>query len=176
MERRLEGVNYDDKEEKRLAQRFLAVATGPKANADLIFRYTIDLYEYQASKTPNADNGNRGNDHTLTKREFENGIKEVKEAISQQLRGGTMGPRTWAMVAAGHGGVDDLATRREQPVPKKFSREIVVRATGQTPDLANRTAEEVVRAINVASLKMGAIAMRKLPSGDMVVTFEEDKW
>ena len=86
-----------------------------------------------------------------------------------------MGPRTWAMVAAGHGGVDDLATRREQPVPKKFSREIVVRATGQTPDLANRTAEEVVRAVNVASLKMGAIAMRKLPSGDMVVTFEEDK-
>jgi len=175
VERRLKDANYDDKEEKRLAQRFLAVATGPRADADLIFRYAVDLFQYQSSK-PRTDHANPGNDQLLTKYEFEKGIKEVKEAISQQFAGGgRTGPTTWAMVAAGHAGGGPQA-RREQPVPKKFSREIVVRATEQTPDLANRSPEEVVRAVNIASLKMGAIAMRKLPSGDIVVTFEEDKW
>jgi hypothetical protein len=79
------------------------------------------------------------------------------------------------MIVARHRGVDNLSIRQEQPIPKKFSREIIVRVIGQMPDLAHRTVEEVVRAINITSLKMGAITMRYLPSGDTVVTFKEDK-
>ena len=40
-------------------------------------------------------------------------------------------------------------------------------------ELAKRTAVETIQAINQASTKKGAIAARKLPSGDIVVTFSD---
>ena len=40
-------------------------------------------------------------------------------------------------------------------------------------DLAKRTPVEIIQAINNASTKKGAIAARKLPSGDIVVTFSD---
>jgi hypothetical protein len=40
-------------------------------------------------------------------------------------------------------------------------------------DLAKRTPAEIIQAINQASTKKGAIAARKLPSGDTVVTFND---
>jgi hypothetical protein len=38
-------------------------------------------------------------------------------------------------------------------------------------ELAKRSLAEIVQAINRASSKKGAITARKLPSGDVVVTF-----
>jgi hypothetical protein len=40
-------------------------------------------------------------------------------------------------------------------------------------DLAKRTLAEIIQAINQVSTKKGAIAARKLPSGDIVVTFND---
>ena len=40
-------------------------------------------------------------------------------------------------------------------------------------DLAKRTPAEIIQVINQASAKKGAIAARKLPSGDTVVTFSD---
>jgi hypothetical protein len=40
-------------------------------------------------------------------------------------------------------------------------------------DLAKRTPAEIIQAINQVSTKKGAITARKLPSGDIVVTFND---
>lgn len=58
-------------------------------------------------------------------------------------------------------------------VPQRADRELLVRGNSLPADLAKRTPAEIVQAINSISAKKGAIAARKLPSGDTVVTFTD---
>ena len=55
--------------------------------------------------------------------------------------------------------------------PSRLGREVLVRGAGLLASLAKRTPQEIVQAVNTASTTKGAIAARKLPSGDVVVTF-----
>jgi hypothetical protein len=57
-------------------------------------------------------------------------------------------------------------------VPARIHKEILVRGRGMPADMANRTPQEIVQAVNRASMKKGAIAARRLPSGDTIVTFQ----
>ena len=57
----------------------------------------------------------------------------------------------------------------------RLSREVLVRGAGLQAGLARRTPYEIVQAVNTASATKGAIAARKLPSGDVVVTFCNDQ-
>ena len=41
--------------------------------------------------------------------------------------------------------------------------------------MARRSPQEIVQAVNRASEKKEAVAARKLPSGDMVVTFQDGR-
>ena len=60
--------------------------------------------------------------------------------------------------------------------PSRLAREVLVRGAGQLPSLAKRTPQEIVQAVNTASKNNGAaVAARKLPSGDVVVTFCTDQ-
>lgn len=84
--------------------------------------------------------------------------------------------KTWAAVAA------TATTSRTNPVqepakvvPARHLREVIVKSTGASADIRKRSAKETVQAVNTASSKKGAVAARQLPSGDMVVTFQEQE-
>jgi len=72
--------------------------------------------------------------------------------------------RLWAVVAAGK---PELPAKR---IPKRLNKEILVRGSAG-PALTRRSPQEIVQAVNRVSKKKGAIAARKLPSGDVIVTF-----
>ena len=55
----------------------------------------------------------------------------------------------------------------------RINWETLIKGTDLPADLAKRTLAEIIQAINQASIKKGAIAARKLPSGDIVVTFSD---
>ena len=59
--------------------------------------------------------------------------------------------------------------------PTRLGREVLIRGVGLQASLARRTPYEIVQAVNTASATKGAIAARKLPSGDVVVTFCNDQ-
>ena len=60
--------------------------------------------------------------------------------------------------------------------PSRLARKVLVRGAGQSPSLVKRTPQEIVQAVNTASKNKGAaVAARKLPSGDVVITFSTDQ-
>jgi len=59
--------------------------------------------------------------------------------------------------------------------PSRLAREVLVRGAGLSASLAKRTPQEIVQAVNTASVTKGAIAARKLPSSNIVVTFCTDQ-
>ena len=56
-------------------------------------------------------------------------------------------------------------------IPQRINRETLIRGANIPAELARRAPIEIIQAVNQASAKKGAIAARKLPSGDIVVTF-----
>ena len=64
-------------------------------------------------------------------------------------------------------------TQPTKTIPHRINRETLVRGANLPADLVKRTPIEIIQAINQASAKKGAIAARKLPSGDIVVTFSD---
>ena len=58
-------------------------------------------------------------------------------------------------------------------IPQRINREILVRGNDLPASFKERTPIEITQAINQASTRKGAIAARKLPSGDTIVTFQD---
>jgi hypothetical protein len=111
-------------------------------------------------------------------------IAHLQKVVTEAVRA-TIGPtqgavqgRSWATVAAGGPVLNplNLLNPLSQPtkaIPPRIDRELLVRGTNLPADLAKRTPAEIIQAINQVSTKKGAIAARKLPSGDIVVTFND---
>jgi len=59
--------------------------------------------------------------------------------------------------------------------PSRLARKVLVRGARLSASLAKRAPQEIVQAVNTASVTKGAIAARKLPSSDVVVTFYTDQ-
>ncbi|EAQ87046.1 hypothetical protein CHGG_08299 [Chaetomium globosum CBS 148.51] len=57
-------------------------------------------------------------------------------------------------------------------VPTCINKEILVRGRGMPADLAKRTPQETIQAVNQVSVRKRAVAARRLPSGDTIVTFQ----
>jgi hypothetical protein len=96
-------------------------------------------------------------------------VQEVKKALikgSSQVIEPGIRARSWAAVAA------------EEPpkkvIPGRIGKEVLIRGS-VAPAITRRSPQEIVQAINGASEKKGAVAARKLPSGDVVITFQEAK-
>ena len=104
-------------------------------------------------------------------------IEGVREALAglpsplQQPKQAKQAP-TWATVAAA---VAAPAVVPTTAPPTRLGREVLIRGAGLQASLARRTPYEIVQAVNTASVTKGAIAARKLPSGDVVVTFCNDQ-
>ena len=108
----------------------------------------------------------------LTTTHLQKAVTEAVRAAIGPSQGATQG-QSWATVAAGTTGAPVLG-QLNQPtkvIPQRVNREILVRGAGLPADLAKRTPVEIIQAVNQASAKKGAIAARKLQSGDIVVTF-----
>lgn len=59
-------------------------------------------------------------------------------------------------------------------IPARREREVVVRARDLPAELARRTPQETVKAVNTQLGREEAVASRRLPSGDVVLTFSKD--
>jgi hypothetical protein len=80
-------------------------------------------------------------------------------------------------VAGGHtGGTCSIGGRRADAprivVPEHRTQEVIIRAPGQSEDLAQRSSIEVVEAANRAIRGSDVVAAHRLPSGDTILTFE----
>ena len=82
-------------------------------------------------------------------------------------------PATWATVAAATTGPTQVPVKAAPP--SRLACEVLVRGAGLSASLAKRTPQEIVQAVNTASVTKGAITARKLPSGDVVITFCTDQ-
>jgi hypothetical protein len=59
-------------------------------------------------------------------------------------------------------------------VPARRAKELVIRDAGSEPSLRNRTLQQIVQAVNIATGGSNAVAARMMLNGDMVVTFWGD--
>jgi hypothetical protein len=80
--------------------------------------------------------------------------------------------KTWAEVVTGGGRRGSGGVEAPKiVVPERRTREVVIKALGQSEDLARRTSVEVVQAANTAIGGSKVVAARRLPSGDTILTF-----
>jgi len=85
--------------------------------------------------------------------------------------------RIWAQIASGGRNAVASPPLREYVVPKKAFREIVITLPKDLQSRAELTSEGIVYGINKTIPIGGAIAAKRLPrSGDVVVSFKDDKW
>ncbi|OTB10036.1 hypothetical protein K445DRAFT_17094, partial [Daldinia sp. EC12] len=102
-------------------------------------------------------------------------MKKMKEELLNKMESnrttqGTGAPlRTWADVAA----TPATQWNNNVAVPGRRLREITIRGNSDSPEIANRTPEETVKAVNLALGRQEAIAARRLKSGGITVTFRE---
>lgn len=64
-------------------------------------------------------------------------------------------------------------TGNVQLIPERRTRELRIRNENPSDDLARRSAIEVVAAVNTAIGTNDAVTTRRLPSGDVILTFQE---
>jgi len=114
----------------------------------------------QTPRTPNSD------DEPVT-------IGQLKAILQETLqRPAVANPQrpSYASVARQH--VTTPAVTY-QAIPERRTRELRIRAENQAQDLARRSAIEVVAAANIALSTSEVVATRRLPSGDIILTFQD---
>ena len=136
----------------------------------------------QAAKSTPKEGGNKGTTshdwEEMRKLVVEEAGKAaataVKELLSEVKKTSGTGA-TWSAVAArGAAAVGQQQDVPRKVIPARQSQEILIRGYEMPPNLAKRTPQETVQAINTASAQKGAVAARALPSGDVVVTFRDE--
>jgi hypothetical protein len=96
----------------------------------------------------------------------------VQQVLAEVIRPNqTPGPRTWAHVA---GQAPKPWTEPKMMVPARSARELVIKTPDAAPEIAERTPEQIVAAVKATEGGKAAVAARRLPSGDTIVTFSTD--
>lgn len=101
-------------------------------------------------------------------------LANLRKVVAEEIKaavGGNQGKKSWTAVAAQETQVQ--TTPPTKAVPSRINKEILIKGKGMPADLADRTPQEIIQAVNQVSTKKGAIAARKLPSGDTIITFNE---
>ncbi|EAQ85560.1 hypothetical protein CHGG_09574 [Chaetomium globosum CBS 148.51] len=103
--------------------------------------------------------------------EVQKELQEARRELQDQRKKQAPAPattvaRSWAAVVAGEGELP------KKIIPGRLNKEILVRGSIE-PSLTRRSPQEIVQAVNGASERKGAVAARKLPSGDVIVTFQD---
>jgi hypothetical protein len=82
-----------------------------------------------------------------------------------------------AAAAAAAGAQSRTQSRNEpwKPVPARHKREIIVSKGEETPEQARRTRKELIEQLNRAGMEGQVVAARNLPSGDIVLTTDDEQ-
>jgi hypothetical protein len=98
-------------------------------------------------------------------------LKTILQEALQKPAAAALQRPSYASVARQH---TTAPTGNYQIIPERRIRELRIRAEKQTDDLARRSAVEVVTAANTAIGTSDVVATRRLPSGDIILTFQEE--
>lgn len=145
------------------------IPTENKDKAQSLAKETQDAYR-QATTAAATSTGIDQTPSLLNLRKIV--AKEVRAALREtQPTRSTQPTRTWADIAKGV--TTPAPNQPAKVIPARLSREILIKGNDIPSDLAKRNALEAVQAINQASSGKGAVAARKLPSGDTVIMFAD---
>ncbi|EAQ87044.1 hypothetical protein CHGG_08297 [Chaetomium globosum CBS 148.51] len=103
--------------------------------------------------------------------EVQKELQEARRELQDQRKKQAPAPattvaRSWASVVAGGGELP------KKIIPGRLNKKILVRGSIE-PSLTWRSPQEIVQAVNGVSERKGAVAACKLPSGDVIVTFQD---
>jgi hypothetical protein len=102
-----------------------------------------------------------------------NAIRTLHEAVQQlasKVDSSTRAPLSYAAVA----GRGSIAATAVKPVPARHKREIIVARDRAYTIVDERTNREYIEQLNKAGLKGQIVAVRSLPSGDLILTTDEE--
>lgn len=103
-------------------------------------------------------------------------LERLEKKVDKIVEGKT-GQKSWAQVARGAASANTTPEQRVQRVPRRLFRELIVDLGDAGQDIVNRSPRDTVAAVNNAAGGAGAIAAKTLPkSGNVAITFEEDRW
>ena len=104
-------------------------------------------------------------------------IKIIIQTTVQEALQAPTSPPTWANIAAINAPQHQSQGRdpRARPVPARHEREVTIQTKDCPTDILQRTAPETIQAINRhLTDNPTASAARRLPSGDIVITFSDN--
>lgn len=105
-------------------------------------------------------------------------LKTQMKSLTELVKGLAKAPnRAPSYAEALKQGISQLPSKTEMPVPARRSREVTIAPGGENASQKSRSGRELVRDLNAQLEGEPVIAARRLPSGDVLVTFatEESK-
>jgi hypothetical protein len=109
----------------------------------------------------------------------ENTVQQLHEAVrklAHQVERIQAPKPTYASVAGqgAQGHIHRATTIVEKPVPARHRREITVTKGKETPSQTLRTNKEIIEQLNASGVEGEVVAARRLQSGDMVLTTDDE--
>jgi hypothetical protein len=105
-------------------------------------------------------------------------IKTQIEGLTKIVRGLAEKPATakvsYADILRSSAG-PKVSVDRTAPVPARRAREVIIAPGNEEPRQKQRSGLDIVRDINIELKDQSVVAARRLPSGDVMVTFEDQQ-
>jgi hypothetical protein len=169
----LASIQGDDGDPtESLIQRIKACVIPGKE--DEVSRLLRDLRDAVATTTttttsPRTSRTSFSDDDPVTIGQLKSILQEtLQRPVAATLQ--TLQRPSYASVARQHAAAP---TGNFQIIPERRTRELRIRAEKQSEDLSRRSAVEVVSAANTAIGSSDVVATRRLPSGDIILTFQD---
>ncbi|KAK8013598.1 hypothetical protein PG991_009191 [Apiospora marii] len=150
-------------------ERLITSLAVPEGVREEIFQVIGELRAETTEPRPHLDDDDNA---PVTRGELR---KIVGEAIAQATQDPkAVQTKSWAQVASAPRGSDPAAWQPKVIVPARRNREVVIKSVDQSNDIQKRRPADIVQSVNTAIGHSEAIAARKLPSGDIVLTFKDE--
>lgn len=164
-------------EQIQTIRRELASLLISTESLDTVVDLAVKLRDLESPRENSASKRiERATSEPITRAELENALEKTIENTIKRLQTSHASPprSSWASIAAGaplqsHG---PLPWELRVVLPARHNREVTIRATA--PDVLSRNIPDTVKAINNLLECEEAIAARRLPSGDVRITFKEN--
>ena len=105
-------------------------------------------------------------------------IEAVKAAVKEEIHGALeakeaqqINPAPIWVKNSANGQPTPVYQAAAKPLPSRHDREIIIQARRSPEDLQRRTPQQIVQAVNLATHTNESVAARRLPSGDVTLTF-----
>ncbi|KAG6083839.1 hypothetical protein E4U15_001834 [Claviceps sp. LM218 group G6] len=110
----------------------------------------------------------------VSRKAYPKGPTSFPEGPRKAPKGPPKGGTTWASIAArGAPGPSGSYNPPPMAVPSRLHREVLIKGTSINSNVSGRSPGEIVKAVNAAIKTDTAVAARRLPSGDTLVTFRD---